>query len=724
MLSKKKTRAKKAPRRTRTLLFAMSRILCVVLVALMTGVPLQADQAPETRAQDPAEQLRQDLQSLIISARDRVFPSLVNIQVVTARYFNGDEHKGLSVGSGTVISPEGYVLTNYHVVGNGLRFTCTLNNKVEVSAVLVGEDPLTDLAVLKLDAQELKEKGVSLRAAKLGDSDAMVIGDTVMSMGSPWALSRSVTLGIISNTDRLLASVGDDAGEMRFNRDQRTGIFNRWIQHDSAISPGNSGGPLVNLQGEVIGVNTRGSGRRGGDMGFAIPSNLARDVAAALIEHGQVPRSWYGWKLKPIKNSGFSQGVLVNSVVEEGPAAEAGIEAGDIILSVDKEPVTVWFSEEEPLLLMQLAARSVGSEIVLEWRRGDEIRQATLVTAPLEADRGKEASFRKWGFVGIEITAAMARNRRLSDTQGVLVQGVRSGSPAQTAEPPLISDDVIRAVNGRAVNSIVDLLDIYEALDNEEGAKTEVLFEYTRRGRSQLTLIEPKDKSYDERPRELAKAWIGIAVQPVLPNLARHLGAPEATGFRVTRVYPDTLAADSDLAAGDVIIALEGQPLRPVNMQDSGMLHRQVRRMDIGALANLTVLRDDRELNVPVTLERTRLTPGEARSEYSDDFGLNVREITFLDRDENRWPIDLEGLLITRVEGGGWAQLGHLRTNDLILSINGSPTNSVTQFRDMMATLERERPERVTFLVLRGAETRFQYLQPDWTPQVAQTKKD
>ena len=192
----------------------------------------------------------------------------------------------------------------------------------------------------------------------------------------------------------------------------------------------------------------------------------------------------------------------------------------------------------------------------------------------------------------------------------------------------------------------------------------------------------------------------------------------------MTRVYPDTLAADSDLAAGDVIIALEGQPLRPVNMQDSGMLHRQVRRMDIGALANLTVLRDDRELNVPVTLERTRLTPGEARSEYSDDFGLNVREITFLDRDENRWPIDLEGLLITRVEGGGWAQLGHLRTNDLILSINGSPINSVTQFRDMMATLERERPERVTFLVLRGAETRFQYLQPDWTPQVAPTKKD
>lgn len=723
MLSEKKRLAETSPGRLPPSISFTCRLFCVALVSLFTSFPLQAEPALDTRERDKAEQLRQDLQSLITSARDRVFPSLVNIRVITARYFDGDERKGLSVGSGTVISPEGYVLTNYHVVRNGLKFTCTLNNKVEISAELVGEDPLTDLAVLKLDTQELEEKGVSLSHAKLGDSDAMVIGDTVMSMGSPWALSRSVTLGIVSNTDRLLASVGDDAEGMRFDRDQRTGIFTRWIQHDSAISPGNSGGPLVNLQGEVIGVNAMGS-QRGGDMGFAIPSNLAQDVAAALVEHGQVPRSWYGWNLKPIKNSGFSKGVLVNSVVEDGPAAEAGMEAGDIILGIDNEPVTVWFPEEEPLLLMQLAAYPVGSEIELEWQRGEETHRATLVTSLLEADRGKEASFRKWGFVGLEITASMARNRRLSDTRGVLVEGVRSGSPAQTAEPPLNRDDVIRSVNGQAVTSIADLLEIYEALDNEKAAGSEVLFEYSRRGRNQLTLIEPKDSSDVDRPRELAKSWIGIAVQPVLPNLARHLGMPEATGFRVTRVYPDTLAADSDLAAGDVILALDGQALKPVNMQDAGMFHRQVRRLEIGAMADLTVLRDDEQLNVPVTLERTRLTPDEARSEFNEDFGLGVREITFLDRDENRWPVDLEGLLITKVESAGWAQLGHVRTDDLILSINDEPVHSVAQFRDTMVTLERERPERVTFLVLRGAETRFQYLQPDWTPQVTNATKD
>lgn len=723
MLSENKTLAETGPGRVRPHLASTRRFLCAALVALLATLPLQADEAPESPERDQAEQLRQDLQSLITSARDRVFPSLVNIRVITTFYFNGDEQKGVSVGSGTVISPEGYVLTNYHVVRNGLKFTCTLNNKIEISAELVGEDPLTDLAVLKLDAQELEEKGVSLSHAKLGDSDAMVIGDTVMSMGSPWALSRSVSLGIISNTDRLLASVDDDAEEMRFDRDQRTGIFTRWIQHDSAISPGNSGGPLVNLQGEVIGVNAMGS-RGGGDMGFAIPSNLAQDVAAALVEHGQVPRSWYGWTLKPIKNSGFSEGVLVNSVVEDGPAAEAGIEAGDIILGIDNDPVTVWFPEEEPLLLMRLAAYPVGSEVDLEWQRGEETRRGTLVTSLLEADRGEEASFRQWGFVGLEITASMARNRRLSDTRGVLVQGVRSGSPAQTAEPPLDRDDVIRAVNGQPVNSLADLLAIYEDLDNQDATDAEVLFEYTRRGRNQLTLIEPKDSGSNDRPRELAKSWIGIAVQPVLPNLARHLGTPEATGFRVTRIYPDTLAAESDLAAGDVILALNGQPLKPVNMQDSGMLHRLVRRLDIGATAQLTVLRDEQQVDIPVALERTRLTPGEARSEYNDDFGLGVREITFLDRDENRWSVDLEGLLITKVERAGWAQLGHLRAGDLVLGINDEPMTSVAQFRDTMEALERERPERVTFLVLRGAETRFQYVQPDWTPQVTNITKD
>ena len=690
----------------------------ISLIAVAVAMPLSADTSFKDRNREKVEELRDDLREMVTSARDKVFPSLVNIRVTTSRYRAGKEEKGQATGSGTIISPEGYVLTNFHVARNGHKFVCTLSDKQEINAELVGEDPLTDLAVLKLNLDELKDKGRQLSYATLGNSDAMVIGDTVMSMGSPWALSRSVTLGIISNTDRLLASSNDDAGEMRFNRDQRTGIFSHWIQHDSSISPGNSGGPLVNLEGEVIGVNARGPSN-GTSMGFAIPSNLAKVVAAALIKHGQVPRSWFGWKLKPIKKSGFTEGVLVNSVVEESPAAKAGVKAGDIIVSIDDHPVTVWFPEDEPILLMRLASYPIGSNVKLAWRHDGRRLESTLVTAKLEAERGREAAFRRWGFVAVEITHTMAQNRRLPDTSGILVQGVRSGSPAQTAVPALNRDDVITAINGKPVNSIADILSIYNALDNGDAELTEVMFEFARKGRNQLTLLDLQKKSANNPPREVAKAWIGIAVQPVLADLAEHLGTPDAVGFRITRVYPETLADQSDLLAGDIILSLNGNAVRPRSGQDFGMFHRMVRGLEIGQSASLTIFRDKQEKKVSVELERTRMTAAEVKRETNEDFGLTVREVTFFDRDENRWPSDTRGILIEKTERAGWAQLGNLRQHDLVLMIDERPVENLDNFREIMESVTQNRPERVTFLVLRGVETRFQYIEPDWVPQVS-----
>jgi len=333
----------------------------------------QARSEPWPTDEEKADQLRRDLREMISLARDRVFPSLVNIRVITVRYWGGKEQKGKSTGSGTIISPEGHVLTNYHVVENGRKFTCTLANKKEVPAKLVGEDPLTDLAVLKLELAEMPDPPVELSAAKFGDSDELEIGDTVMAMGSPWALSRSVTLGIVSNTERVLSASDDDLEEMHMDRDQRTGLFNRWIQHDASINPGNSGGPLINLKGELVGVNARGT-FIGGDMGFAIPSNVAQAVAASLIEHGEVPRSWLGISLKPIKKSGYEKGVLVNSVVEGGPADRAGVRAGDVIVAIDGQPLTVWFPEEVPPLLKRLADYPIGATVKLTCQRRDPTR--------------------------------------------------------------------------------------------------------------------------------------------------------------------------------------------------------------------------------------------------------------------------------------------------------------------------------------------------------------
>lgn len=689
------------------------------LITVVAGT-LHADSLYPREQDENLQTLRQDLRDMVISARNQVLPSLVNIHVIRANYWNGKRMNGRAFGSGTVITPEGHVLTNYHVVNNGLKFICTLVDKQEVSAELVGEDPLTDLAVLKLNLDELDDGGASLEHATLGDSGRLEIGDTVMSMGSPWALSQSVTLGIVSNTNRTLTPSGDDLEDRYMQRDQRTGIFTRWIQHDSAISPGNSGGPLVNLDGEVVGVNTLSS-RRGGDMGFAIPSTLASDVAQKLIEHGRVERSWLGWSLKPIKKSGFKEGVLVNSVVEGGPAHAAGIEAGDIVLGIDGEPVTVWFPEEEPPLLMKLAALPVGSEVDLRFQRHGKISDAVLTTEILLPDRGEEAWFRKWGIVAQDITPNMARNRRLAGVEGALVQSIAPGSAAQSAEPPLLPEDVIVAVDSQAVQSLSDLVDLYKNVATEGGKNKSVVIEFLRRGRNQLTLLTARGDSEHNFPREIAKAWIGIAVQPVVPELARHLETPGATGFRITRVYPEANAAESGLQVGDIIQQLNGMATVPLGTQNGNAFHRQVRMLEIGQTAELTLLRGNETVKVLVKLERSRRTTGEVNRLKNEDFGLTVRPVTFFDRDENHWSMDAQGVLVEDIEIAGWAQLGGLRRADLILQVAGKKTSELVDYREIMATVTEERPERVTFVVLRGAETRFQYVDTDWLPQTSGT---
>lgn len=691
---------------------------CITLLALgypAAAVVAQLSDHLTTANVEKANQLRQDLREMITLARDRVFPALVNIRVITVRYWEGKEHKGQAVGSGTIISSEGYVLTNFHVARNGKKFKCTLADKQEITAELVGEDPLTDLAVLKLDLSELKNPAMILPVARFGDSDELRIGDTVMAMGSPWALSRSVTLGIVSNTERILAGSDDDAGEMRFDRDQRTGIFNRWIQHDAAINPGNSGGPLVNLAGELVGVNTRGT-FFGGDMGFAIPSNIARTVAEKLIKHKEVPRSWFGLSLKPIKKSGLKEGVLVNSIVDGGPAEKAGLRAGDVITQIDGSPVTVWFPEEVPPLLKRLADYPIGSTVTIVFKRGEDALQVSIVSKKLQKDRGDEASFRAWGLVAVDITEKMARERRLDNTDGVLVGSVRPGNPAQMAEPALMGGDVIRSIDGQTIQDLDALIAVYDRISNLDKLPEYMLVEFDRRGKNHLTLVKPKPDEDVDPPREVAKAWIGVAVQPVVQKLAKQLGQPDSIGFRITRVYPRTLASESEMKAGDIILELNGERLKPRGMQDAGMFHRRVRRLDIDEQAKLTIRRGDADHEVALTLERTRITPAEARRDRNRDFELIVRSVTFFDRDENRWDDSVRGVIIDRVDRAGWAQLGGLRSGDLIQRIAEFDIRGLKSYRTAMETVTEREPERVVFVVLRGVRTRFQYVEPDWSP--------
>lgn len=722
------------------------RLLCCFLPLLTFG-PTPDLHAEEKPASPPAESsvessaaaevnesFRRELRRTIGVARDRVFPALVSIEVVTVQFSQGKELKGQAVGSGTVFTPEGHVLTNAHVTDGGRKFVCTLSDQRKVPARLVGEDPLTDLAVLQLDlpAAELK----LLPWAQFGDSDALEIGDYVMAMGSPFSLSRSVSLGIVSNTERVFPGGfgGPEGDEMELEAGQRTGLFTRWIQHDALISPGNSGGPLVNLGGEVVGVNELG----GGNLSFAIPSNLALQVGRQLIDKGEVERSFLGVSLRPLgsdetaelkKNSPGQDpkgqsGVRIAAVEVGSPAAKAGLHSGDILLSIDGEPVVGRVPEDLPLVQGDIAGRPVGSKLALTVRRDDRIVELVAQTERLEKDLGEETSFHDWGITAREITSKMARDLRLAGQEGALVTGVRRGGPAQIAEPPIQQMDVVREVGGKKIASLADLVAAYRELSQAGAPAPEsLLFAFERLGNQQLTLLKPRKGDEEDPPRELPRAWVGVATQPVLAELSEQLGLGGQRGFRITRVYAGSEALKAGLQVGDIILALDGEKVEPNALEDGALLSRQVRSRSIGDVVRLSVRRGDQALELPLTLERTRLTKEEARRHTDLDFELSVRELTFFDRDENRWPDDLQGVVVENVDGVGWAGLGGLRPGDLIVEIADENVTSLAAFRKIMKKISADKPDSVEVLVRRGTRLFFHRLEPDWAPEAQEAGK-
>ncbi|MCG8405574.1 MAG: PDZ domain-containing protein [Phycisphaerales bacterium] len=701
---------------------SLPTLLCVVgfLGLLVPSRGAVAENRPDKADFEKADKLRKDLRRMIELARDEVFPALVNIHVSTVNYWGGKERKGAATGSGTIISPEGYVVTNQHVTNKGKKFKCTLADKQEISATMIGEDPLTDLAVIKLDLSELKSPGTPLPVASFGDSDELEIGDYVMAMGSPHSLSRSVTLGIVSNTERVFGGgPGDDVEEMELEQGQRTGLFTRWIQHDALIRPGNSGGPLVNLKGEIVGVNELG----GNGMGFAIPSTLAKQVTASLIEHGEVPRSWIGVSFKPIAKTGYDKGVLVNSVVDNSPADKAELKPGDVILRINGEALTIRFAEEIPPLMKRIADERIGSSVKVTYQREGASAETTLVTEKLEKDRGQETVLRSWGITAEEITSKIAREWRLGNREGVMISGTRSGGPAELAEPALQYGDIIRKIDGQPVVGLSEMVDRYEEIMEMDPLPEYLLVEFDRSAKNHVTLVKPKPDEDEDQPRDIKKAWIGIATQPIVQKLAKQLGHPSRTGFRITRVYPRTKAFQSDLKVGDIVTALNGEDLRLKGMQDAGLLSRKIKKLDIDEEAKLTVLRNGEAIDVTVTLEPTRWTPSEARRLKNRDFEMTIRNITFFDRDDNQWDGNVKGVIIEQIENGGWAGLGGLRVGDLIQRIDEHVIKSRKSFQRAMKKITEEQPERVVFVVLRGIQTRFQYVEPEWKPAELDDKK-
>ena len=349
--------------------------------------------------------------------------------------------KGL--GSGVIISQDGYVLTNNHVVDGAKEVTVTLADQKEYKGRIVGTDPQTDIAVVKIDAHE------SFPAATLGNSDNLKVGDWVVAIGNPFGLDRTVTAGIVSAKGRVIGA----------------GPYDNFIQTDASINPGNSGGPLLNLQGEVVGINTA-IVAQGQGIGFAIPVNTVKPMIPELETKGKVTRGFLGVNIQAItpalaKSLGLpdEKGALVADVNPDTPAAKAGIQRGDVIVAFNGKEVP-----DSQSLPAMVAATPVGQEAAVTVKRQGQTLQLPVKIAELpspRADNGEPAGTvqpakEKWGLQLRDLNPQIAAQLHLNSEQGVVVVGVKPGSPA--AESGIHQGDVILEVNRQPVNSVTDLL--------------------------------------------------------------------------------------------------------------------------------------------------------------------------------------------------------------------------------------------------------------------------
>jgi len=468
----------------------------LIAAVLTTGILSHPDPAlaKEKAVSPDTIQFLSKLSNALAEVADVVKPSVVNISTTSTvtmqespygdlfndpffRRFFGDQqdhqkrkYKSSALGSGVIVSENGYILTNNHVVKGAEEIKVVLADKREFKGKIVGTDPRTDLAVVKINAKDLP-------AARLGDSSKLRIGDVVLAVGTPFGLNQSITMGIVSAVGRSNVGIAD---------------LEDFIQTDAAINPGNSGGALVNTNGEVVGINTAIFSTSGGYMGvgFAIPTDMAKTVMESIIKHGKVIRGWLGVSIQNVTpelakslNLKEAKGALVAEVVSDSPADKAGIKRGDVIVALNGKAV-----EDSTALRNMVSAAAPGTIIKIDLIREGKSQSLSVTLAEFKEQKQiKKAEYNNVlkGITVQELTASVRNQLGLqANATGVVITEIAEDSPAQGI---LQAGDVIMELNRREIRNISD----YDKAASKIGENDSALLLVSREGGTIYITIKP-----------------------------------------------------------------------------------------------------------------------------------------------------------------------------------------------------------------------------------------
>jgi serine protease Do len=449
----------------------------------------------------------------------------------------------------------------------------------------------------------------------------------------------------------------------------------------------------------------------GGDLAFAIPGPDAGSVVQRLIANGEIRRVALGFRLRSLKGTRYTSGVLINAIERKSQADKAGLQAGDRIVSLNGEVVTALQPVDVPALQRRIAELPIGSQVVLKIERSDKVIEIKLKADAQPKARGDDLASSPFGISVTELTQPMGRRRQLDDDSGLLITGIRPGGAAAIARPKLEPGDIIRKIDGQAVSNVSQLSGIVVAANSEKY----YLLDVERDDEKIVSLIKPESNDKVRIPLpELPQSWSGVEVQAISNSLAKDMKLG-SSGYRITRLYPNSPLAKAGAKIGDLLTGLQGEKLKPANDSASEPFHQAVRDVIPETEIQFDALRNSQPISFKLSFLPSPISSAGLKTLNLSKLRAEIRELGFYDRVNGHLPISQTGVILDGVESGGPAGLAHLQRSDIVIRVGKSNVDNVEALRKALDTaLATKSSALIPIIVIRGSENRVLYLDPYW----------